>query len=60
MAGPVTLQGSGTWRGQGWHDDWVVEVTDGEADMSKWDGVKAVAAMLNVTLTIHRSTLSDG
>ena len=49
-----------TWRGQGWHVDWVVEVTDGEADMSKWDGVKAVAAMLNVTLTIHRSTLSDG
>ena len=49
-----------TWRGQGWHVDWVVEVTDGEADMSKWDGVKAVAAMLNVTLTLHRSTLSDG
>ena len=46
-------------RSQGWKMDWAAVVYSGEGDLREWAGVRAAAAMLNVSLTLHRATLSD-
>ena len=45
---------------QGWNMDWGVVVYEGPQDLSDWAPVRAVAAMLNVSLWLKRSLLKDG